>query len=468
MSTTTVSFKSTTRDAEIEELRRREAEAREAARRRIGVANATIAGQDERFQREVARLDEAAGRLPDLTLVAPQLPVMSSDVAQDPAKLESYAVQLTAEVDRFSRRLDAALAEAERLLERRIKKAAAWRSAADLEQQLGVLVLRCREDAVRIQEDVPTAVVPARPHPDAELEAVEAYVARLRQGYGEMQRHHAGLRARIASRESAMTLAGRSVEMRRADDTLSQYEAEQKARMLAALRPHLDDSLSKNGLCLDDLSGALRAQIDFIMDEAHCHDYRGSITRWIAREKQQRDGVARALMLLQCPPDLIHGDTRLSERWTSLAAQLQRIAGGLEDLTPSVDREYEQLRIDARRLVNTAFTKADWVRALNAEGLEVFEREDGQGLIVIDVDHPETWLEATPLEARHGGFGATLELKTDATVLADEAGVTDAICAKLTRAAGSATPEVATQAEVIEHERRITRARRPKAFAQRL
>ena len=44
----------------------------------------------------------------------------------------------------------------------------------------------------------------------------------------------------------------------------------------------------------------------------------------------------------------------------------------------------------------------------------------------------------------------------------------DAICAKLARVAVSASPEVATESEVIEHERRITRARRPKAFAQRL
>ena len=64
-----------------------------------------------------------------------------------------------------------------------------------------------------------------------------------------------------------------------------------------------------------------------------------------------------------------------------------------------------------------------------------------------------------------------LELKTDA-MPADEAKVTADICAKLAKTTNTATPDVSIQAEIIEHENRITRARRPakahKTFAQGL
>ena len=208
------------------------------------------------------------------------------------------------------------------------------------------------------------------------------------------------------------------------------------------------------------------------MAAALSHDYRPSIARWIAREGQRRAGGVRALALLQCAPELVHEDAGLAQRWAILAEQLQRIAGGLEDLHPSVEREYAQLGADARRLVNAAFSRADWVQAMCAQGFDVLERQDGEGLVVVDLEHPDIWLEATEYEDAQGGFAATLELKTDATALAEETGITDAVCAKLARAAESGTPEVATEASVVEHDSRIKRARRPaaakKTFAQRL
>lgn len=106
---------------------------------------------------------------------------------------------------------------------------------------------------------------------------------------------------------------------------------------------------------------------------------------------------------------------------------------------------------------------------MSEQGFEIFERDDGQGLVVVDLDHPEIWLEATPLEAGQGGFAAVLELKTDVESAKDEAKVTDSICTKLARAAEGAKRDVATEAEVIERKSQITRGRRPaKALAQRL
>ncbi len=487
MSTTTVSVRSTTRDTELRELRRREAEARQAAhraaqraekqrrreeaiRRRVAVANRIIADQESQFERAVARLDEAARRLPDLALKAPQLPAKSSDIAQDPARLETYAEHLKTEVERFTRRLDGAIAEAERLLERRIKKAAAWRTAADLEQQMELRTQASREAAARLHENFTLVAPPARPHPEAELEAVEAYVAALRESLDALDRQHASLCARVAAKERAATLGGSQVQSSQgAAEAQAHYEAARVAAAQAVLREHLHATLSAAELCMKDLPDGLHALLDDALAQAHCQDQSERITRWIAREKQSRDGVRRALDLMQNAPDLVHDDLRLAQRWASLLAQLQRIAGGLEAFTPGVEREYVQIQTDARRLVNTAFTWADWVQAMSEQGFEIFERDDGQGLVVVDLDHPGVWLEATPLEAGQGGFAAVLELKTDAESPQNEAEVTDSICAKLARVAGGAKPGVKTEAEVIERKSRITRGRRPaKTMAQSL
>lgn len=471
MSTTTVSVRSTARDIEIEELRRREAEVREAIRRRIGVANQTIAMQENRFQSAVARLDAATHRLPDFALSAPTLPALSGDIANNPARLDAYATQLTTEVAQFERRLDAAIGEAERQLARRIAKAAAWRNAADLEQQLDLRTQASLEVATRLNEGVTFALSPEKPLAEAELEAVEAYVAALRQQLEHVNRLFASLRARVEARTRATALAGTQVAAQSADAAHARYEENRIATTQAVLRSHLDSALSNSGLRMNDLCESARALIDDALAYAHCQDQRERVTRWIAREQQRREGVARALTLMQSAPNLVHDNRTLALRWASLLVQLQRVAGGLDDFTPGVEREYEQIRADARRLLNMTYTKADWVQALNEQGLETFEREDGQGLIVVDLDHPEAWLEVTELESEQGGFAVVLELKTDAA-LADEAKVTADICAKLAKTTSTATPNVTIQAEIIEHENRITRARRPakahKTFAQEL
>ena len=511
MSTTTVSFRSTTHDADLAAARRREAAAREAAResrrraeeerrrqrearrqaeeerrreaerqRRLARANRMIAEQEVRYQGLVARLDEAARRLPDLALSTPRLATMDVGTAQDPAQLEAYATQLTADLAAFAHRVDGAIAEAERLLARRLAKAAAWRRATDLEQRLEQLATEIRTAAAQLGGTAPADLGPApvRPQPEAELEAVDAYEAALRGRLAAAEGQRDRLVAQVQARERAVALSGVQVQTRTAEDALSAHAQVQRERAMAALAAFRDAELARAGLRLYELPVTLQAQLAEAVAAALSHDYRPSIARWIAREGQRRTGVARALALLQCAPDLVHEDAGLARRWASLAGQLQRIAGGLEDLHPSVEREYAQLGADARRLVNAAFSRADWVQAMCEQGFEVLEREDGQGLVVVDLDHPEVWLEATEYADAQGGFAASLELKTDAerqtdaAALAGETRITDAICAKLARAAESGTPDVATRAAVVEHEDRIKRARRPamarKTFAQRL
>ena len=487
MSTTTVSVRSTTEEAILEDVRNREAEAREAARRaaeraarveeekrrrealeremlrrRLEAANQIIARQDALYQKEVSRLDEASRHLPDLSFRAPSLPGLSSGVAGNPEKLEEYAGKLTSTVQNFSRELDGAIAEAERLLARRIAKATAWRTASDLEQSTAVRTQAGREVAARLNEPVVFPALPEKPGTEVELEAVEGYVVALRSALDAINRQYARLIACEEARERAAALAGSHVKTRSASEAHARHESARIASAQAKLGETVEAALSSSGMALNELPDAMQFLIEDALLHAHTLDRTEQVVRWVAREKQHQDGMRRAMFLMQRAPETLHDDAALTQRWANLLVHLQRVAGGLEELTPSLDREYEQICADAQRNLNTAFTKADWVKAMSEQGFEILEREDGQGLVVVDLDHPEVWLEATELESPDGGFGAVLELKTDMEPGADqEAAITARVCSRLGQVAGAAASKVQTQAEVIERKNRITRGRRP-------
>ncbi|MCB1628672.1 MAG: hypothetical protein KDI48_13185 [Xanthomonadales bacterium] len=477
MSTITGSYQSTSEDAELEELRRKEAQAREAARiaaeraererrraeaerRRVERSHAAIAERNEQFQRVVAKLDEAAGRLPDLELSAPRLPVLGGDVAGEADRLETFAQDLAERVQRFERKVDAAIAQAEYLLQRRIAKAEAWQRCADLEQQCKHLAGASQDLVERLGRSDSAPVLPTRPQAEAELEAVLAYEAVVREGLATLGTHHAELNARLQARERAAELAGPAVTARSAATALQDFDDVRRNSARQALLRHRDERLDEAELEFGQLPAALRDLLDGAVEDAHLQDQRSRVTRWIAQEKQRRDGIERALALLQRVPDLVHDDATLSRRWSVLSARLQGIAGGLEAFGPDVDREYEQLRRDARTLLNGHYASADWVERMRGQGFEVYEREDGAGLVVVDLDHPGIWLEGIEQRAEDGGVLTTLELKTDAAP-ADEAQVTDAVCSKLREVAGKITPKVASQSEELERKQQITRGIRP-------
>jgi len=479
MSTTTVSVRSTAQDVAIDELRRREAEARESARmaarraedqrrqeegarRRMNAANAIIAEQEGRFQIEVARLDESVRRLPDMALSAPVLPAMSGDIARDPARLEDYAAHLSGIVERFSQQLDHEIEKAEGMLARRVARAAAWRNAADLQGQLDLRLRTCQEAAGRLGEPFTFSAAPGKPQAEVELEAVEAYVAALRHQLNEANRMSSELQMRASSRERATNLGGIQVQACGSNEALARHEGQKTAAARNALAACLEAALQIAGMRLCDLPDAVCMMIDDALAQAHIQDHNERITRWIAREKQYRDGVKCAFTLMQSAPTLVHDDPALSLRWNALLQKLQRIAGGLEAFTPSVQREYEQIHTDSRRLQNRAFALADWFQAMSEQGFEIYNREDGKGLVLIDLEHPGTWLEATELEPEQGGFATQLELKTDAAPsAAQEAAVTSEICRKLARASESAKTGVTSQAEVVDADTNIKRGRRP-------
>jgi len=461
-------MRSASRDASMRELREREAQAREAARRRIGIANAAVERLEARFRREVARLDDATRRLPDLDLRAPRLRGIAAEYARDPSRIETYAVSMEAVVDRFCRELDTAIVRSEQLLRRRLRRAEVWQSAKDIEEHLQQLVHRCTTDARRLREQPPTMGMPARPSDAAELEEVENHLTTLHRLWAEWEPQASSLHCRVAASENARRLGGEGARSSSADEALAAHDAAQRRFRVSALENHLQQLLQANDLEREELPEGLQARLALALEDSHARDHRADVTLWIERYKRRQSDASRALVLMQAAPEGATADPALAARWLALNSQLQRVASGLDELAPSLEHEYAQLGADAQRSVNAAFSRADWVRALHAEGFEVLEREDGEGLIVVDLGHPQTWLEAVPYESEDGGFLASLELKTDAVAMADEAGVTDSICAKLARVGASATSRVTAAVEVVERETRITRAQRPKACAKPL
>lgn len=479
MSTTTVSFHATAQDVKLEELRWAEEAAREAARlaaareaekrrieesirQRMHAANRLIASTEARYRALLLRLDEAAGRLPDLILAAPQLPHLDSETAGDLLPLEAYAHGLTSQVNAFERRLDEGIAAAEHRLRRRLAKAAAWREIVDLQAQLDLRHRANLDIATGLNERLDAAGLPP-PAADAELEAVETHVGALRRALDAAATTNRALKARQAAQRRAADLAGTARDAGNAEDRVQRFEA----AVLDAVRRRIEDriaaALDRTGQQLADLSDATRMLIEGALTNAGGPDQGERVTRLILSEKERRDGIARALSFITRPPDLSQGDPALIRRWTNLLGQFQRVAGGLDAFSPSLEREHQDIAAAADRQRNAAFSKASWIRAMAEQGFEVVQRDDGDGLILVDLDNPDIWLEATEVAPKDGttdGFGAVLEMRTDgASAASHEVAATD-ICARLARVAAP-RPNITSVAEVVERDSRVPRARRP-------
>lgn len=227
--------------------------------------------------------------------------------------------------------------------------------------------------------------------------------------------------------------------------------------------------LTAAGLNLADLPASTRGLITHALAHSHEQDLTAQVKRWVSREQHRSGSTQRAIELMQRAPELLQDSPDLSRRWSSLVIKLQRIAEGTEEMSPSIEREFDQLGRDARLNLKTALAKADWVKAMRTQGFEVLQRDDDGGLVVVDLSHPEVWLEAHEFESPDGGYATELELKTDASSSAElEEKLTADVCRRLAQAAApERAGDVHTESEVIEHERRIKRARRPAAARNR-
>jgi hypothetical protein len=490
MSTETVYY-SNAKEIKAAELRRREAEARkarrlavqlkaekevqEAARRRIAAANKAIREQEQLFQHEVARLDEASLRLPDLSMCTPVLSTLEVANNNAPEAFEAHVSTITGEVGRFTHQLNVAITKAEHLLQRRLAKAEAWREAKDLEDIAQHRRKNVDSLATQLQLDLEEITLPARPDSHSEVEEVHAYIDTIKQSITEIEQQHARLIACQQSRKHASSLAGPQLHASDAEKAHKEHQASLLASARICMRDTVDQTLNSYGVRMEELSKTTQWLIEDAIASANASDKSEQVIRWIARAKQHLDGARKSLSMMQQIPEMIHEDEHLSNRWSRLVERLQRVANGLDEFTPELDREYTQISIDANRNVCTAYTKADWVYAMSKQGFEVFERKNGEGLVVVDLDNLEVWLEADEIESKEGeGFGVVMELKTDATSNPEqETAITENVCSRLKQVKGAtAANNTNVQSEVIARSRKITRGKRPakslKTFQQPL
>ena len=273
------------------------------------------------------------------------------------------------------------------------------------------------------------------------------------------------LAARRATLAASARAVGTTVVAQTAAHSLQAAESARRAEAKARLEAHMAQELARHDLQRTALPAGLEALVAYAVDQAALgdpRDLRPEVSVWLAREAAQRQGTAQAEALLQTVPEGVNEDAALRRRWLQLAGRQQRVLNAMDPMSLSLQREHEQLCRDAQRHVNLLLARADWVAVMTRAGCEVLERDDGGGLVVNDLDHPEVYLEAQEFSDENGGFAVSLELKAEPCAhIADEQAVTEAVCRKLQQAPTQGTAKVDKHSEVVERKTSISRGRRP-------
>lgn len=467
MSNTTITTRSAAENAALREVRRLQAEAQrlQRERQRLAQTSGRIAQLDARAQQITTRLDEAASGLPDLQFRPLAMPAAPVGTETDATALERYAQTLDDAVTAYERAAREAIDHARQALQRRHETARLWRDLCGLEDRLAQLHRHCAELARHTGEPLPLVHRPARPDTQAALERVQAHHQAVQALVSQWEARRNALASRQTAQAAAARTMGHALQARTADAALQAADQLVRNAALKTVQTHVAAELSRRDMAEADLPAGLREQltdVQALAAQGDTRDLRAEVSVWLAREAAQRDGVRHADALLLAVPEGVNEDEALRQRWTQLAAQLQRVMNGMDPMTPHLLREHEQLGADAQRHVNLMLARADWVAVMTAAGCEVLECEDGGGLVVLDLDHPEIYLEAQEYVDDQGTFAVSLELKADkGTPISDEGALTDAVCRKLQQAAGHSAPKVSAHSEVVERKSRITRSQRP-------
>ena len=467
MSNTTVTTRSAAEEAALHEVRRLQEEARRTERERVqlGQAQQRVRQLDSRAEAVTRRLDEAAARLPDLSLRPLEMPPMPGGTAATAVRLDRYCDELEGAVKAYELLASTAIDKAALTLQRRQETARLWRVVADMTSRMPQLHAHCVVMGQHTGEPVPTLRIPSKPDALAELEVIRGHRHEIQALLKVWESREKTLNARQTVQAASARLAGTDVTAHSADRTLQAAEVGIRARAQASLQAHLTAEMIRHNLKRESLPAGLAALVANALTQAasgDIRDLRPEVSVWLAREAAQREGVRHAEQLLQTVPEGVNEDNKLRRRWGQLTSQLQRVMNAMDPMTPSLQREHEQLRADAQRHVNLMLARADWVAVMTRSGCEVLERADGGGLVVIDLDHPDVYLEVLEYMDEHGTFAASLELKADPdAVIVDENAVTEAVCRKLQQASGHSAPNVSAQSEVVERKSQISRGRRP-------
>lgn len=470
MSNTTISVSQAAEEARLADIRRQEEAERRARleRERSAQALSQLLQQEDRLHAIQASLDEASARLPDLRRVSAFEWREPPNAKVGAAQLERHLTQMRKQLDTFERDVNAAIEHAEIQLQRREATANAWRASQDAETQWRMNHHAMAALSQRLGQSPRPDSMPGCPAKDAELETVQAHVERLqasiaRQAGALQVMHSEAITLARAGESAGTTVTG----VRGAQEALALHDAKAVAQSRARFEASLVQAMASNAVRSEDLPVSVQRLIEGARQMSADKDWAVTLQDWMAREATRRCDTARALVMLSSPPEGVMEDVGLSRRWQQLTPHLQAVMAGHETMSSELEGEFAQLARDAQRQLNYRLSRAAWFARLASQGLEVLEREDGEGLVVIDLTCPKTWLEAQEFEGENGEFAATLELMTDATPgTLDEEAQTASVCERLAKASGQNTDKVKAESEVVERKKRITRARKPALKAQ--
>jgi len=465
MSNTTISVTEAAEAARLADIRRQqEAERRvRIERERSTHMRGQILVQEKRLCRIQSGLDEAASRLPDLELpTAFSWPTSPGEKAEA-AQLETYLNRISSQLDAYEQQTTNAIKQAEYRLQQRQATAAAWHNSQDAEVQWRLNNQAIGEMGLRLGQHQNSEAQPSRPTQDAELEVVEDYVARLLSSISRQQFALAALRAQALNLENAGKLAGTVVTgVRSGEQALAEFSADASATARSRFEDSVAQAMAAHAIRSEDLSTGLRRLLEGARQMATEKDWAIPLNDWMAREALRRRDSTRALSMLSAPPEGVLETMDLADRWRQLTSHLQAVMAGHEHMSSDIEEEFIQLERDAQRQLNYQLSRAACLARLAGEGMEVLDREDGQGLVVIDLSRPDTWLEVDEYEGEHGQFAATFVLKTNAAEGSfDEDAQTTSICQRLSKATTQNDEKISSESEIVERKSRITRARKP-------
>ena len=474
MSNTTITVSQAAEAARLADIRRQEEAERRVRieRERSAQARSQLLQQEDRLHRIQTRLDEASTRLPDLRLKQTFVWTEPPSEKAGAAGLESHLGRVRQQLDAFERDVKNAIAQAELQLQRREATAAAWRASQDSEAQWRMNHQAMAEMSLRLAQQNRTEVLPTRPARDAELETVQDHVTRLHAAIALQELALTTLHSETRTLARAGETVGVAVTgARSAQEALTQHAAQATAKARARFESSLAQAMASNAIRSEDLPAGVQRLIEGARELSAEKDWSVTLQDWMAREASRRRDTARALVMLASPPEGVMEDESLSHRWQQITPHLQAVMAGQEAMSSELEGEFAQLGRDAQRQLNHRLSRAAWFARMASQGLEVVEREDGEGLVVIDLTCPETWLEGEEFEGENGEFAVTLELKTDAAPgTFDEEAQTTSVCDRLGQASGQSADKVKAESEVVERKKRITRAAKPalKTNAQKL
>ncbi len=452
--------------ARLEELRRLEAEQAKRERQRLGLAQHAVTQLDAQLRSLIAHRDQAARRLPDLTLQAPAWPTLSN-TETTAFIVEQYAAQLERVTIRFEEQLQSAIKEAEATLADRLARTHAWRNAVALEQAIQI----CQQDLVAashaLQETPPALQIPDRPTNEASLPRIQRYLKQLQEQVDKLHQLIASAQNRKQAKVLGQRLSGNQVTvMSTAQAALTDYDAQQRDKAYQELQTTLAKSLHEAQLSMTDLPTGTQTLLKASLEARECtNQLRERIRRLVARERILQEHATQALLWMQSPPDLVHAHPERAKRWLALLLELESVAAGLTPLSPQYGLEYEQIKSDAQRDLDRMYVEKEFVNALLEQGFNVLSEPDG--LIIEDLRHLGVWLEETQLleladDGGNGGIATVLELKTDRPMTDSnhDEQVIASVCERI-QAASQRRGKVKGELEIVQRKKRIERGPRP-------